>query len=201
MKTNKKRELTEEEVRESILSQEEIEALLDVVDEDDLKTMEEPDIFEHTRRMNEMLERDKQINKEKFVMDMDYWVSEDYITINGIKAKKTSVVRMREILLSLNPNVVKEVKFIFTNSSTSCNINAVDLFIGISDRFYHIENISAQWATTLESIILKGHIKVCRIIEYIETVKVSGGFRNETHVFGMELDNVKHYIDEKEVEQ
>jgi len=108
---------------------------------------------------------------------------------------------MREILLSLNPNVVKEVKFIFTNSSTSCNINAVDLFIGISDRFYHIENISAQWATTLESIILKGHIKVCRIIEYIETVKVSGGFRNETHVFGMELDNVKHYIDEKEVEQ
>jgi len=88
MKTNKKRELTEEEVRESILSQEEIEALLDVVDEDDLKTMEEPDIFEHTRRMNEMLERDKQINKEKFVMDMDYWVSEDYITINGIKAKK-----------------------------------------------------------------------------------------------------------------
>ena len=132
-----------------LMSQEDIEALLEVVEEDDLMP----------------------VNNNENEYEVYYRVpdAEPYFVINNVKLKNTTECRMIEIVHTINPNTVKSVELILSNSVDY--IEGTDLFLLIGDRGYCVANISITSYSKIKSILLEEDIKV---VETMLCLKIYG---------------------------
>jgi len=130
-----------------LMSQEEIEALLEVVEEDDLTPV------------NNNNKHNDESNYEVYYNIPD---AEPYFIINNIKLKNTTERRIIEIVNSINPNTIKNVELILSNSVDY--VEGTDLFLLIGDRGYCIANVSITLYSLLKSILLEENIKAVETI-------------------------------------
>ena len=120
-----------------LMSQEDIEALLEVVEEDDLTPVNNKNEYELYYRVPD---------------------EEPYFVINNIKLKNTTKHRMVEIVDSINPNTVKNVELILSNSVDY--VEETDLFLLIGGRGYCVANISITSYSEIKSILFEKNIKI-----------------------------------------
>jgi len=126
-----------------LMSQEEIEALLEILEEDDLQPVD-----------------NNKHNDNGYDYKVYYGLPDKgpYFIVNDVKLKNTAECRMIEIVNSINPNTVKSVELILSNS-VDCE-NGIDLFLFIGDTGYCVVDISIRTYAKIKSILLEEDIKV-----------------------------------------
>jgi len=132
------------EEKSGLMSQEEIEALLEVVEEDDLQPLSN--------------NGDKYKHKHEDKIHCHIPDKKPIFFVNNVKLKNTTANRMAEIVDSFNPNTIKKVKLILTGSTN--HMCGIGLFLLVGDRGYCVSNISIRSYIVIKSTLFEKNIKV-----------------------------------------